>query len=387
MKVGFITSEFPPDNPGGAGISSKLIADSLRDQGINVDMFATVGDEKSLVKQNGIYRLPDQSHYPGPKTIGENISVFRHLPSLEEYDLLHVYNVRHLPGVVLRSSTPTVSTMNNHTWISPDPEQHLREGLPQYGLSTTYRHSRTRGYTGIQAPIRSVIEYIGKTLSKRVNHYTVQTEGMKTVMTRSGYDPEKIDVIPNILDDRFRSAGINGKRDILFIGQLYGNKGPIQVIQAFDSLPEEIKNNWRLKIYGKGELKPKIKDLISKEGLAQVSLNYSPYDKLPEVYNDAGLLIHASKYTEPFSRTWLEAMASGTPIVASENPSSSHILKDVAEFYDPFDTQALAETLQEVLSDEKMRESMAKSGKREVEKYTPERVGKEYADLYNRIVS
>ncbi|EMA24366.1 group 1 glycosyl transferase [Haloarcula argentinensis DSM 12282] len=210
---------------------------------------------------------------------------------------------------------------------------------------------------------------------------------MKTVMTRSGYDPEKIDVIPNILDDRFRSAGINGKRDILFIGQLYGNKGPIQVIQAFDSLPEEIKNNWRLKIYGKGELKPKIKDLISKEGLAQVSLNYSPYDKLPEVYNDAGLLIHASKYTEPFSRTWLEAMASGTPIVASENPSSSHILKDVAEFYDPFDTQALAETLQEVLSDEKMRESMAKSGKREVEKYTPERVGKEYADLYNRIVS
>ncbi|MFB9812134.1 glycosyltransferase family 4 protein [Haloarcula sebkhae] len=387
MRVGFITSEYPPNNPGGAGISSKLIVDSLRNEGIDVDVYATVGQETSATLQDGVYKLPDQSRYPGPKTIGENISVFRHLPSLDQYDLLHVYNVRHLPGVVLRSSVPVVSTMNNHTWISPDAEQHLREGLPRYDLPTIFRHSQTNGYTGIQAPIRSAIECIGKSIASRVDHYTVQTEGMKKVMTRSGYDPKKIEVIPNILDERFRPAEMNSESYILFVGQLYDHKGPVEVIRAFDSLPRKIKNNWELRIYGKGELKPKIEKILSDRSLTQVSINYSSYTELPEVYANAGLLIHASKYTEPFSRTWLEAMASGTPIVASENPSSSHILKDVAEFYDPFDTQALAETLQEVLSDEKMRESMAKSGKREVEKYTPERVGKEYADLYNRIVS
>ncbi|WP_367175544.1 glycosyltransferase family 4 protein [Haloarcula rubripromontorii] len=387
MKIGFITSEYPPNNPGGAGISSKLIVDSLRDEGVDVDVYAIVGDESSPELQDGIYKLPDQSHYPGPKTIGENISVFRHLPSLDEYDLLHAYNVRHLPGVVLRSSVPVISTMNNHTWISPDAEQHLREGLPQYDLPTIFRHSQTNGYTGIQAPIRSAIECVGKAIAKRVDHYTVQTEGMKTVMTRSGYDPEKIDVIPNILDERFRSDGISSERYILFVGQLYDHKGPLEVIRAFDALPRRLKDNWNLRIYGKGKLKSKIEAIISEKDLTQVSINYSSYRKLPEVYANAGLLVHASKYTEPFSRTWLEAMASGTPLVASRNPSSSDILKDVAKFYDPFDTQALSETLQEVLENQSMRESMARSGKHRVKRYTPEKIGRMYTDLYSRMIS
>ncbi|WP_420182768.1 glycosyltransferase family 4 protein [Haloarcula sp. KBTZ06] len=386
MKVGFITSEFPPNNPGGAGISSKLIVDSIRNEGVDIDVYAIVGEEYSVTQQDGICQLPDESRYPGPKTIGENISVLRHLPSPDEYDLLHVYNVRHLPGVVLKSSTPVISTMNNHTWISPDAEQHLREGLPQYDLPTIYRHAQTNGYTGIQAPIRSVIEYVGKTIARRLDRYTVQTEGMKKVMSRSGYDPEKIDVIPNILDERFRTTERSSEHYILFVGQLYDHKGPLEVIRAYDSLPRKIKDNWELRIYGKGGLEPKIENLISKKDLTQVSINYSPYSELPEIYANAGLLIHASKYTEPFSRTWLEAMASGTPIVASENPSSSHILKDVAKFYDPFDAQALAETLQEVLENQCMRESMAKSGKREVEKYTPGKIGKKYANLYNQII-
>jgi len=386
MRVAFITSEYPPDNPGGAGISSKLIVEGLRDRGVDVEVFALVGERRERFRSNsGLWHLPDGEEYPFPKAIGENVSSYLHLPKLNSYDIIHVYNVRHLPACVLRSSAPVVATMNNHLWICIDPAQHLHDGLPECTIRHNLKYARSEGYSRLQAPGRVGIEYLGKFLSQTANAFTVQTTGMREVMTKCGYNSSTISVVGNILDSRFEIESDNQKK-IIFVGRLRENKAPDMVIRSYAELSPRLKEEWDLEIYGNGPMKEQLKDLIDQKGLESVTLGYSPYRELPEVYRDAGVLVHSSQYTEPFSRTWLEAMASGTPIVCSENPSSRDILDDVAQFYEPFDRTSLTEILSAVLSDLSLRDEMQSAGQNLVNEYRPGVITSQYTEIYDMLL-
>ncbi|WP_336343302.1 glycosyltransferase family 4 protein [Halalkalicoccus ordinarius] len=382
MRVAFITSGYPPVSPGGAGRSSKLIVNSIRKQGIETDVFAVTGNKRSITNQdNQVYQLPGGDAYPIPKALAENVGTHTHLPNMSKYDIVHVYNVRHLPACVLRAESPVLATFNNYMWVNINPEQHLREGLPEYNLYTALRYARLRGWKGLT---RLGVEIVGKPLAKQADHYTVQTEGMKKVVERSGYDARKMSVVGNILDNKFDVEPKNEKK-IVFIGRFRDTKSPDRVIRAYSHLPPELKNEWSLEMYGDGPMKKDLKKLIKEVGLEGVSLEYCPYDALPEVYKSAGLLIHTSTYTEPFSRTWLEAMASGTPIICSRNPSSRSVLDGIAKFYDPFSDAALAQTIESTISNPQTLHTMSEAGQEKVKEYTTDRISKQYISIYESL--
>lgn len=382
MKIAFVTSGYPPVSPGGAGISSKLIVEGLRSLGVDVDVFAIVGSKNNIKKvESNLWHLPSGDQYSIPKAIGENISSYIHLPDLNSYDLIHVYNVRHLPACILRSSPPILATFNNHMWLCIDPVEHLRDGTPPLGINKNIHYAKSKGYTGIKAVPRVLFEFVGKGLSKKADRYTVQTPGMKEIMEICGYTGDNISIVPNLLDPIFDIEPKNDKT-ILFVGRLEKSKGPDMVLDAYESLPKQIRQEWNLRILGDGPLKSSIKSRISKSSLENVEVEYKEYTNLPSVYKSAGLLIHASKRTEPFSRCWLEAMASGTPILCSRHLSSTSILSDVAELYDPFSTNDLEEKLERLLDNPRKRESMAISGKRKVNSFQQGEVAQKYKDTY-----
>lgn len=387
MKVAFVTSEFPPDNPGGAGISSKLIAESLRNSGVDITVFALTGDRKTRkFEDDWIYQLPKDELYPGPKTIGENISSYFHLPELHQFDLVHVYNTRHLPACILRNSPPIVATINNHTWICVDPIEHFREGMPRYGFWRAFREAKSAGYTGVSRVPRAGFDYFGKKLVKRTDQFTVQTVGMKQAMMSAGYSPDKVNIVPNILDPNFEVESSGSEKSIMFVGQLYPNKAPDLVVKSFVNLPEDILDEWTLKIFGSGPLRGMLDDIIDRNRAADIQIRYVPYTDLPQEYSNAELLIHSSQYVEPFSRTWLEAMASGTPILCSQNPSSTAILNEIAKFYQPFNQKDLEEKLKSILESHESRQRMRERGKRALEKYRPSAVAEKYIETYQTMI-
>jgi glycosyltransferase involved in cell wall biosynthesis len=386
MKVAFVTSGYPPVSPGGAGISSQLIVRQLRALGVTVDVYGIIGENRKLHQaESGTWYLPKGELYPGPTTIGENLSAYVHLPRLDSYDLIHVYNVRHIPACVLRSESPVVATYNNHTWICIDEVQHLREGTPKLGLRRNLRYAGTKGYTGLGRIFRVASEYGGRYFSRQVDAATVQTDGMKDVMETCGYDTDDITVVPNLVDPAFEVAPEN-ENTVLFVGRLREEKGPQMVVEAFASLPEEIKREWKLEIAGDGPLRGKLERAIRTLEIPEATIGHCPYAELPDVYRSAGLVVHASRYTEPFSRCWLEAMASGTPILCSRNPSSSSVLGDIAEFYDPFDVEDLAAGLERCLRDPTRRETMAARGSERIDRYDAATVVDGYVDVYRSTV-
>lgn len=391
MKVAFVTAEYPPKNVGGAGISSELIVNELRNQGYNIDVYALNGEERQIKKVSpNHYELPNRDLYPVPSEIGENISVLHKLPDLRKYDLVHSYNTGHLPAVVARVDPPVLATINNHMWVCIDPVQFLKEACPPADLLQMYRYAGTAGYSGIRQLGRFSLEILGRSLTKQADAITVQNLGMKQVLNQCGYDSDMVSVVPNLVDSRFlisnEESEDDEKQTLIFLGRLVDTKGAYQAVEDFADLPRDIHKEWKFHIYGRGPQESKIQQFIKETSEeVEIALNYCPYTELPQVYRQADALIHASKYTEPFSRTWLEAMASETPIICSRNPSSETVLSDVAVLYDPFDEEEPRSTLEEVLTRDDLQ-SLAEKGKEHVENYQPNRVCSQYADLYEELV-
>ena len=393
MNIAFLTSDFYPKNVGGAGISSKLITDELRRQGMNVDVYALNGEERNNILEfedhyrlpaGDIYSIPNPmgKPYEIPNPIGENISTARFARTLDRYDILHIYNARQIPAAILTTDIPIVSTINNFMWVCSDEGRYLKEGCPEYSLFTAFNYAHSAGFQGVSMLLRTIIEFIGKSLVKQSDVITVQTGGMESVLTKCGYSDCNIRVVPNVLDPSFSNQDFSKSNKIIYVGRLREEKGPEEAVMGYRELPRRIKRKWNFEIYGDGPKEDFIRGIISDENCGNISLEYSSYEDLPKTYAEADLLIHPSKYPEPFSRTWLEAMATRTPILCSNNPSSRSILNGVAKFYDPLSIIDLSQSLQSLLESEDRRHEMSIKGEKHVQKYRSEKVVPQYISSY-----
>lgn len=144
----------------------------------------------------------------------------------------------------------------------------------------------------------------------------------------------------------------------LFVGGLdrqHYFKGVEPLIQAFAlataSLPQA-----RLLIVGKGELEPYYRSLLALKGIEHKVqfLNNVSDDELVDCYRRASLAVLPSiNKGEAFGLVLLEAMASGTAVIASNLPGVRNVFRNGEHGYliRPGDVDDLAGKLQRLLSD------------------------------------
>ena len=154
-----------------------------------------------------------------------------------------------------------------------------------------------------------------------------------------------------------------------YIGRLSGEKG----IQNFaKALPSILGNqqNLRVLIGGNGQLKGAIETALTKQGLIdKVDLpDWISHDDLPGFLNRLRLLVVPS-YTEGLPNIMLEAMACGTPVLATPVGAIPDIIKDgetgfIMENNSP---KCIAENVERALSSPHL-ETIANNGRRFVEK-------------------
>ena len=391
MNVAFVTAEYPPESLGGAGISSRLIVDGLRERGHSVDVFALTGEpgSEAVPHDAGHMELPDGSGGLLPNGISRNVSVYRHLPDTSGYDVVHAYAPAHLPASVLRAEVPVVVTFVNLIWVCLDPQRYLKLGCPEYTFTEAYKSAReTRSLpTSLVAPF---IEWIGKFVTKHADAITVQTEGMREILSRCGYPYSGIDVVPNLIDPQFeiddQETVVEDSRRLITVGRLVEEKGVFDIVRAFSELPEETRRHWELEVYGDGPQRAPIERYLDGQSVTNVSIEYCPYNEMPQkVYSGAAAVLHGAKWPEPFSRVWLEAIGMGTPIICTENPSSRCVLGDVGVFYDPFDTDSLVSALQRTIESSELRRKRSQAMQELAPQYRAANVIPEYVAIYKRI--
>ena len=158
---------------------------------------------------------------------------------------------------------------------------------------------------------------------------------LKDRMVELGIDGEKIRVLRNGVDlamfrpvDRASARARLGlaRPTVLSVGLLIERKGHHLVIEAMASLPEA-----ELLIAGDGPEEARLKALCRRLGVeARVRfLGAVPHEDLPAIYGAADALVLASS-REGWPNVLLEAMACGTPVVATRVWGSPEVVADPA---------------------------------------------------------
>ena len=203
----------------------------------------------------------------------------------------------------------------------------------------------------------------------------VSTHTRDDLVHRFGVRPERVTVIPNAADARFRPATdptaiaqfkqTNNLPDrfILFVGTLEPRKNLRRLIEAFALIAESDAETKLVIIGAAGWLTSDLAPLVYARGLTDriVFTGYVSDDDLPCWYQAATIFCYPSLY-EGFGLPILEAMACGTPVVTSRTSSIPEVTGETAMLIDPTDVAALARALRSVLTDKARQHEMSAAG-------------------------
>ncbi|NLG83300.1 MAG: glycosyltransferase family 4 protein [Firmicutes bacterium] len=160
-----------------------------------------------------------------------------------------------------------------------------------------------------------------------------------------------------------RRYGLGG-RFILYVGGYNPRKNVATLIWAFARIVRFLPARQRLVLLGTtGPATERLAALASALGIERevVFPGFIPRRHLPLFYTAADLFCYPSLY-EGFGLPPLEAMACGTPVVASAIPSHREILGEAAVLVDPEDVTGLARTMLGLLTDPERADEYARRG-------------------------
>lgn len=263
------------------------------------------------------------------------------------------------------------------------------------GLPVIYtEHSYNTDYH-IDNPLWERVQVRGLRLMNRHTTTTIAVSQSvkKCLVKRKIAKPEQIKVIYNGVDPRFGKVIPYQKPKgvpIAFgsVGSFHPRKGFEYLIRALGLLKNQKSLPWACQIIGSGPTKKKLEKLIKKFKLEnQVRIR----ENLPNVldaYRHFGFYIQSS-LDEAFGMAVAEAMLVGLPAIVSRAGALPELVKDqeTGLVVSPKDPENLCQAIKTLVLDEKLRKQMGEAAKkRALRLFTADRMVKETAKLYKRIV-
>ena len=181
---------------------------------------------------------------------------------------------------------------------------------------------------------------------------------------------------------------------ILYAGTIRPQKNVPRLVEAFAVIRSELENhplfgNLRLVIIG-DELSryPAVRRAVVATRVEPFVrfLGFVPLDTLRVFYRAATLFAFPSLY-EGFGLAPLEAMACGTPVVASDVPALVEAVGDAAELVTPDNLFDVARGLRAVLLDEARRKELSASGRARAQRFDWNDTARAVLDVYQEIES
>jgi glycosyltransferase involved in cell wall biosynthesis len=210
---------------------------------------------------------------------------------------------------------------------------------------------------------------------------------------------EKIKVIYEGVDARFqpvtepdalaRVRAIYGlpERFILYVGTIEPRKNLSTLLEAYRLLREEGLEHRLIIVGRKGWLYRDFFQRLRRLGLEGEVIfpGFVSDEDLPALYSAADLFVFPSLY-EGFGLPPLEAMACGTPVIASNSSSLPEVIGDAGIMVDPLDVGGLLRAIELVLRDERMRRGMRARGLKQAAKFSWERAAAMTMEVYQSVL-
>lgn len=236
---------------------------------------------------------------------------------------------------------------------------------------------------------RAYPETIGKRTMRMLQHnlkntcqradkvVTISEFSKKEIVKYLKLPPEKIVVMPCGVDhDLFRCDcqqekikavkvryGID-KKYFLYLGTLEPRKNIARLVEAYDLLKEECNEVPQLVIAGKkGWMYDEIFQSVEKFHLKDyvIFTDYVDEADLPALIKGAEAFLFPSLY-EGFGLPPLEAMACGTPVMASNAASLPEVVGTAGILVDPYSLEEMKQGMKQLMNDSVLRQNLSRAG-------------------------
>jgi D-inositol-3-phosphate glycosyltransferase len=242
---------------------------------------------------------------------------------------------------------------------------------------------------------RIVVATLAETTQLR---FLYRVDQRKLVVIPPGVDTSHFYPIPS--DEAKQFIGLKPEnRMVLFVGRIEPLKGVDTLIQAMSCLDfQDLHRPVHLAIIG-GEPNAIPEDMTDEMTRLQklcdelcmggmvIFLGKRGQDTLPYYYSAAEVLVMPSLY-ESFGMVALEAMACGTPVIASEVGGLGYLVQDGLTGYTipDSDPKALCDKLSLLLGDSHLRETMGLRASQYALNYDWEKIAKQIVEVYMGLV-
>jgi len=218
---------------------------------------------------------------------------------------------------------------------------------------------------------RTVFRHAVPRAVRRAARVLVVSERTKDdVVELYGADPARIVVTPNGVDPAFSPGTAHGDSYLLLVGAVQRRKNPLAAAAAAAEL------GMRLVVVGPSR-DDALADELKRRG-ADVR-GYVDRDELVELYRGAAALVMPSSY-EGFGLPVVEAMATGTPVVAAPDAALQEVAGDAAVFAEPDD---LAAGVRRALAE---RETLVAAGLRRAATFSWDETARRTVAVYREVL-
>ena len=239
-------------------------------------------------------------------------------------------------------------------------------------------------------------DFIDKCVAESISYMvTVSRNCLETLGNRPAFnDFEDFHIIHNGIEDPLHadlnkeskpSKDFKSELYLLMLATYEPRKGHKFLIESFQMI-SKLFPNLKLYIYGysTGNQKEIVKNEIIRQGLEDLVELNDFTSETRDLVKNARILVVPSQEYESFNLTIIEAMACGTPIVATDVGGMPEVLGDSEAGYicpkdDPVE---FAKAIIEILNDDALRTNMGKKGRQTfLDKYNGNAMSQKYRNL------
>jgi glycosyltransferase involved in cell wall biosynthesis len=204
---------------------------------------------------------------------------------------------------------------------------------------------------------------------RKADHVLAVSERTKRdIVDLYGVSPDKVTVTPHGVDPAFAPGDGTNDGYLLFVGAVQARKDPLAALDAANAAGVP------LVVVGP-EKEPELARRLRARGADVRGWVEKP--ELAQLYRRAGALILPSRY-EGFGVPVLEAMASGTPVVLSDDEALREVAGEAGVYGE------LADAVRRALAE---RERYARAGLERAAQFTWEESARRTADVYRQVLA
>ncbi len=375
MKILMVNYEFPPIGGGGGQAHQNLLREYAKMEGLEVEVLTSglgQGLQREEMAENiTIYKVgvckKDLHYWRKTEVLVWLYKAGREYNKLiqtNRYDLVHAF-----------FGFPT-------GWLC----YRSRRQLPYF---ISLRGSDVPGINPRFAMDYKILAPLFRRIWKNASVMVSPSQGLRE-RARRFLPTAEIQVIPNGVDlEKFHPAVSppdSGHIKLLTVGRLSASKRIELLIEVMEILHGKMPN-LRLTIAGGGGLGESLKNRVHQKQISEVIQfrGRVANEEMPELYRQHDLYVSAT-FQEGMSNAFLEAMASGLPIITTECEGTEELIDNNGIIIRPPTKEAFAEAIGKLVQDKRTMVKMSAAACQRAETFTWKAAAAQYLQSYNSLM-